>query len=308
MKSFIKNITGLNKTGAYLREEIEKMKVLMAQPMVHQNRHAKVSGLQWKQIEFSAFSQWGDDGIIQYLIHHIPGLIPRFIEFGVSNYLEANTRFLLLNDNWRGLIFDGSDANIQFIKNDTLSWRYDLNSERLFVTKANINEAIAKQGFDGEIGILHIDIDGNDYWIWDCLHVVNPQIVIMEYNSVFGNKGAISVPYKDDFYVTDAHYSNLFFGASLKAMDFLAQKKGYQFIGTNTAGNNAYFLRNDLLNEFVPAVSVDDAYVACNFRQNRNVEGQVTLQRDDKMIHACAHLEIVDVALNQNFPLSKYIS
>lgn len=307
MKSFIKNITGLNKTGAYLREEIEKMKVLMAQPMVHQNRHAKVSGLQWKQIEFSAFSQWGDDGIIQYLIHHIPGLIPRFIEFGVSNYLEANTRFLLLNDNWRGLIFDGSDANIQFIKNDTLSWRYDLNSERLFVTKANINEAIAKQGFDGEIGILHIDIDGNDYWIWDCLHVVNPQIVIMEYNSVFGNKGAISVPYKDDFFVTHAHHSNLFFGASLKAMDFLANKKGYQFIGTNTAGNNAYFLRTDLINEFVPAISVDEAYVACNFRQNRNAAGLVTLQRDDKMIHTCGHLEVVDVALNQTFPLSKYL-
>jgi hypothetical protein len=308
LKSFIKNITGINKTSAYLREEIEKMKVLMAQPMVHQNRNAKVTGLQWKQIEFSAFSQWGDDGIIQYLIHHIPGLVPRFIEFGVSNYLEANTRFLLLNDNWRGLIFDGSDANIQFIKNDTISWRYDLTSESLFVTKVNINEAITKQGFAGDLGILHIDIDGNDYWIWECLEVVNPQIVIMEYNSVFGNKGAISVPYKDDFYVTDAHYSNLFFGASLKAMDFLAQKKGYQFIGTNTAGNNAYFLRNDLLNEFVPAVSVDDAYVACNFRQNRNVEGQVTLQRDDKMIHACAHLEVVDVALNQNFPLSKYIS
>ncbi|MDP3927571.1 MAG: hypothetical protein Q8R57_00970 [Bacteroidota bacterium] len=308
MKSFIKNITGLSKTSAYLREEIEKMKVLMAQSMVQHARNTKVTGLQWKQIEFSAFSQWGDDGIIQYLIHHIPGIIPRFIEFGVSNYLEANTRFLLLNDNWRGLIFDGSEANVQFIKNDTISWRYDLTSERLFVTKLNINEAITKQGFAGDLGILHIDIDGNDYWIWDCLHAVNPQVVIMEYNSVFGNKGAISVPYKDDFYVTDAHYSNLFFGASLKAMDFLAQKKGYQFIGTNTAGNNAYFLRNDLLNEFVPAVSVDDAYVACNFRQNRNVEGQVTLQRDDKMIHACAHLEVVDVALNQNFPLSKYIS
>jgi hypothetical protein len=308
LKSFIKNITGLSKTGAYLREEIEKMKVLMAQSMVQHARNTKVTGLQWKQVEFSAFSQWGDDGIIQYLIHHIPGIIPRFIEFGVSNYLEANTRFLLLNDNWRGLIFDGSEANVQFIKNDTISWRYDLTSERLFVTKLNINEAITKQGFTGDLGILHIDIDGNDYWIWDCLHAVNPQIVIMEYNSVFGNKGAISVPYKDDFYVTDAHYSNLFFGASLKAMDFLAQKKGYQFIGTNTAGNNAYFLRNDLLNEFVPAVSVDDAYVTCNFRQNRNVEGQVTLQRDDKMIHACAHLEVVDVALNQSFPLSKYIS
>lgn len=307
MKSFIKNITGLNKTGAYLREEIEKMKVLMAQPMVHQNRSAKVTGLQWKQIEFSAFSQWGDDGIIQYLIHHIPALVPRFIEFGVSNYLEANTRFLLLNDNWQGLIFDGSDANIQFIKNDTISWRYDLNAESLFVTKSNINDAIKNQGFDGDVGILHIDIDGNDYWIWDCLTIVNPQIVIMEYNSVFGNKGAISVPYKDDFFVTDAHYSNLFFGASLKAMNDLANKKGYQFIGTNTAGNNAYFLRNDLLNEFVPAISVDDAFVPCNFRQNRNSDGQVTLQRDDKMIHNCGHLEVVDVVTGDTFPLSKYL-
>ncbi|MCG9879668.1 MAG: hypothetical protein MH472_03630 [Bacteroidia bacterium] len=307
MKSFIKNITGLNKTGAYLREEIEKMKVLMAQPMVHQNRSAKVSGLNWKQIEFSAFSQWGDDGIIQYLIHHIPGLIPRFIEFGVSNYLEANTRFLLLNDNWSGLVFDGSDSNIQFIQNDTISWRYDLNSESLFVTKSNINDAISKQGFDGDLGILHVDIDGNDYWIWECLNVVNPQIVIMEYNSVFGNKGAISVPYKDDFYVTDAHYSNLFFGASLKAMDYLANKKGYTFIGTNTAGNNAYFLRNDLINEFVPAVSVDEAFVSCNFRQNRNSSGQVTLHRDDKMIHTCGHLDVVDVTLNQTFSLSKFL-
>lgn len=307
MKSFLKNLTGINKTGAYLREEIEKMKVLMAQPMVHLNRNAKVSGLQWKQIEFSAFSQWGDDGIIQYLIHHIPGIIPRFIEFGVSNYLESNTRFLLLNDNWQGLIFDGSDSNIQFIKNDTISWRYDLSCESLFVTKSNINDAIAKQGFDGELGILHIDIDGNDYWIWECLEVVNPQIVIMEYNSVFGNKGAISVPYKDDFYVTNAHFSNLFFGGSLKAMDHLATKKGYKFIGTNTAGNNGYFLRKDLINEYVPVVSVDDAYVPCNFRQNRNAEGQVTLQRDDKMIHNCGHLEVVDVTNNQTFPLSKFL-
>lgn len=307
MKSFIKNITGLNKTSAYLREEIEKMKVLMAQPMVHQNRNAKVTGLHWKQIEFSAFSQWGDDGIIQYLIHHVPALVPRFIEFGVSNYLEANTRFLLLNDNWQGLIFDGSDANIQFIKNDTISWRYDLNAESLFVTKSNINDAIKNQGFDGEVGILHIDIDGNDYWIWECLTVVNPQIVIMEYNSVFGNKGAISVPYKDDFFVTHAHYSNLFFGASLKAMDHLANQKGYQFIGTNTAGNNAYFLRKDLVNESVPAISVDDAFLPCNFRQNRNSDGQVTLQRDDKMIQACAHLEVVDVVTGETFPLSKYL-
>lgn len=307
MKAFLKNITGINKTGAFLREELDKMKILMSQPMVHQIRQMRNAPADWKDIEFSAFSQWGDDGIIQYLIHKIPGLKKRFIEFGVANYTESNTRFLLMNSNWSGLIFDGSEANIQFIKNDTISWKYDLIAEHLFVTKGNINEAIAKHGFDEEIGILHIDIDGNDYWIWECLKVVNPQMVIMEYNSVFGNKAAISVPYKDDFYVSDAHYSNIFFGASLKAMDHLAQQKGYSFIGSNTAGNNAYFLRNDLLNEFTPKVSVDNGFVACNFRQNRDENGNLSLQRDDEKIKLCAHLNVVEVTKNETSILKNYL-
>jgi hypothetical protein len=283
------------------------MKILMSQPMVHQIRQLRQAPADWKEIEFSAFSQWGDDGIIQYLIHKIPGLKKCFVEFGVANYTESNTRFLLMNSNWSGLVFDGSESNINFIKNDSISWKYDLTAEHLFVTKGNINEAISKNGFNKELGILHIDIDGNDYWIWECLQVVNPQIVIMEYNSVFGNKAAISVPYQDDFYVTHAHHSNLFFGASLKAMDVLAKQKGYSFIGSNTAGNNAYFLRNDLVNEYTPVISVEEGFVACSFRQNRNQNGVLTLERDDIKIKECGHLQVVEVESGELYPLNKFI-
>ena len=99
MKDFIKNISGLKKTGQYVREELEKIKILSAQPMVQRilDLNEPVSDL--RRVEFSAFSQWGDDGIIQYLIHLLDIKEQSFIEFGVGNYLEANTRFLLMNNN-----------------------------------------------------------------------------------------------------------------------------------------------------------------------------------------------------------------
>ena len=256
-------------------------------------------------VEFSVFSQWGDDGIIQYLIHKLDIKNKTFIEFGVGNYLESNTRFLLVNNNWRGLIFDGSESNISFVKNDSIYWKFNLKAKSLFITKENINKEIKESGFEGEIGILHIDIDGNDYWIWDEIDVVNPEIVIMEYNSVFGNNAAISIPYQKDFYVTNAHYSNLFFGASLKAMCFLAEKKNYSFVGSNSNGNNAYFVRNDKLKS-MKKVSVDEGYVEIYARQNRNEKGELTFISDHEMIKACKDLNVVNVETNELNPLKNF--
>lgn len=306
MKKFFHQLIGSKKIGAYFREELEKIKVLSAQPMVKQIMALKEPVQNLRHVEFSAFSQWGDDGIIQYLIHQLPITESTFVEFGVGNYLEANTRFLLLNNNWKGLIFDGSEANMEFVKNDSISWKYDLTAIPLFVTKNNINQAIASAGFSGELGILHIDIDGNDYWIWECLEVVQPQIVIMEYNSMFGNKAAISVPYDDQFYVTNAHYSNLFFGASLKAMCLLADKKGYSLVGSNTNGNNAYFVRNDKMGN-LKAVSAENGYVASRFRQNRNESGELTYKPDAEAIWKAKDKLVVNVSTGEQAPLSNFL-
>ena len=94
--------------------------------------------------EFKVFSQWGEDGIIQFLINqiNIPNRI--FIEFGVQNYTESNTRFLLQNNNWSGLVIDGSQNNISYVKNDPIYWRYNLKAECAFIDRDNINRLISQ--------------------------------------------------------------------------------------------------------------------------------------------------------------------
>jgi len=229
-----------------------------------------------RDVEFSVFSQFGDDGIIQWLIQNIDIPNETFIEFGVEDFSESNTRFLMMNNNWSGFVMDGSSSNIKALQNEQYYWRHDLNSEAVFITKDNINAKISSQKISGEIGLLHIDLDGNDFYIWEAINVVNPVIVIVEYNSIFGSDREISVPYRNDFIRGKAHPSNLFFGSSIKSLYELSKRKGYSFIGCNSAGNNAYFIRNDKLGGVVKAVSLEDGYVPSKFRESRGANGSLT--------------------------------
>jgi hypothetical protein len=217
--------------------------------------------------EFKIFSQFGDDGIIQYLIKYLEIENEVFIEFGVENYQESNTRFLMMNNNWSGFVMDGSDEAMNSLNNMDWYWRYNLTHKSVFIDKDNINTLLERTGFSN-IGLLHIDLDGNDYHILNEIDLsrLNPSIIIMEYNSVFGIDRLITVPYDKNFDRTKAHFSNLYWGASLSALNFLAIKKGYALIGSNIAGNNAYFVRRDLLNEKIKELSVDKVYKISKFR------------------------------------------
>ncbi|MFD2834228.1 hypothetical protein [Gramella sp. AN32] len=241
--------------------------------------------------EFKVFSQWGDDGIIQYLINYLDIKNKTFIEFGVEDYQEANTRFLLINNNWSGLVMDGNENNIVKIKSDEIYWKYDLEAKAAFITAENINQLIKEEGIDGEIGLLHIDIDGNDYWIWKALEVVNPIIVIVEYNSVFGSERAITIPYKADFNWTETHYSNLYFGASIPAFYDLAKEKGYDFIGCNSAGNNAYFVKKDSLKNLKP-LTVQEGFVKSKFRQSRDQNGNLNYLKTEEQFTTLKELPV----------------
>ena len=96
--------------------------------------------------EFQVTSQWGEDGLIQHLINKIEIENPIFVEFGVERYVESNTRFLVTNNNWAGLVIDGSEENIQYIKNDPIYWQHNIKAECAFIDKENINSLIEKNG------------------------------------------------------------------------------------------------------------------------------------------------------------------
>jgi len=221
--------------------------------------------------EFRVFSQWGEDGIIQFLISSINIEEKTFVEFGVEDYAQANTRFLLLNNNWRGLVIDSDGPSIDLLRRSAVAWRYGLTAVQSHVTAENINELLTSNGFTGEIGLLSIDIDGNDYWVWRAINVVNPVIVIVEYNHRFGSDAAVTIPYDKDFRRGNG-YPIFYFGASLKALCDLAARKGYAFVGCNTNGVNAFFVRRDKLPASVKEVSAAEGYVAGKFNETRDEE------------------------------------
>ncbi len=247
--------------------DIKSERILLGKILSSQLKNIKIESLH--EVEFSVFSQWGDDGIIQYLIQNIDIPNKTFIEFGVENYRESNTRFLLINNNWSGLVIDGSEKNIDFIQKDIISWGYDLHAKSAFITKENINALISEflsKGYSDEIGILSIDIDGNDYWIWKEIDVLNPIIVIIEYNSLFGYEKPYTIPYHKDFMRYVADKSLQYYGTSLKAACLLAESKGYIFVGCNLNGNNSYFIRKDKSAGF-KSLSVEEGYVKSKFRE-----------------------------------------
>ncbi|TES93618.1 MAG: hypothetical protein E3J90_14405 [Promethearchaeota archaeon] len=254
------------------------------------------------EVEFKVFSQFGEDGIIQYLINNIPIKNKIFIEFGVQDYKESNTRFLLINNNWKGLLIDSDRKNINSIKNDEIYWKYDIKAVCKFVTRENINSVFSSNGFEGDIGLLSIDIDGNDYWIWKAIKVINPSIVICEYNSVFGCKDAVTIPYGPNFNRTKAHFSNLYFGASMHALYYLANKKGYIFIGSNSAGNNAFFIKKDFA-KFFKKLTLKEGYVISNIRGSRNKEGRLTYISGEDRKKIIEDLEVYNVKTKEKMKI-----
>lgn len=272
MVALIRRIKALVRTVSSFDQRLRAIQESLGRIEARQNSK-EVGGI--NEHEFQVYSQFGEDGVIQFLLRHVKIKNHVFVEFGVSNYLESNTRFLLINNNWSGLVIDGDPLNVSSIKADPIYWRHNLKADCAFITRDNINGLLKRNGISGDIGLLSVDIDGNDYWVWDSINAVNPRIVVCEYNSLWGDTLAVSTPYDSAFIRTDAHYSNLYFGASITALTNLANAKGYSLVGSNMAGNNLFFVRNDLM-ENMTAVTPKDAWVQSQFREARDESGQLT--------------------------------
>tara|TARA_B100000959_G_scaffold200151_1_gene209447 strand:- start:287 stop:1198 length:912 start_codon:yes stop_codon:yes gene_type:complete len=250
-----------------------------------------------KDVEFSVFSQWGDDGIINWIINNIPIKDKIFLEIGTENYKESNTRFLLIKNNWTGHIIEIDKKHTDNIKKQSIYWKYDLNVHNHKVTRENINNIIKNINLKN-IGLFSLDIDGIDYWIWREIKKLNPVIFICEFNSVFGNKKKITVPYDKNFNRTKFHYSNLAFGASIQAFIKVSQKKGYEFIGTNSNGVNAYFIKKNHY-KFIKSKIKHRGIFTSKTRESRDRNYNKTFLKDDKRLKKIKNVKVYDIEKNK---------
>jgi hypothetical protein len=283
--------------------DVHKSLILNAKILINENNKLKkIDYLQ--DVEFKVFSQNGEDGIIQYLINNIDIPNKTFIEFGVETYIESNTRFLLINNEWSGLILESDVDYINFIKKDYVFQKYDLEIEKVFITKDNINTIIKNYTNVNDIGLLSIDIDGNDYWIWEAITEIQPRIVICEYNATFGDTKKVTIPYKADFNKSTANSSDLYFGASLNALCDLGHKKGYDFIGTCSSGANAFFVRKDVNTLLKPLTSME-GYNKLTAKSSKDKKGNLTFLRPNERLNAIQNEIVFDLESDTTFPLKE---
>jgi hypothetical protein len=199
---------------------------------------------------FTAFSQTDEDGILEEIYRRIGTTNRQFFEFGCGNGLENNSTYLLFTG-WQGVWMDGSAENIATVRQKFDSY---LNSGKLkvletFVTRDNINSLIEQSGLHKEMDLAGIDIDGNDYWIWEAITGVRPRVVVIEYNAIFRPPHKIVQEYNPGHQWRGTNY----FGASLKALEALGERKGYRLVGCSFSGVNAFFVRQDLTGDLFSA-------------------------------------------------------
>jgi hypothetical protein len=256
---------------------------------------AQLAPDQIDQAEFQVFSQFGEDGIIQFLVQRVPIVNRVFVELGVEDYSESNTRFLLVHDAWRGVIVDAGGAHQHFLQESRLDWRTTIDAATAFIDRDNVDEILRRAGVGGSIGLLSIDIDGNDYWVLDAIDGVSPQILVAEYNSLFGPERAVTVPYDPAFVRAEKHYSHLYWGASLAALTQAAAAKGLTLVGGNRAGNNAFFVERGSLGE-IPERTPAACWRPAQFRESRGPGGELTYLSDDtEKLRLLRELPLVDL-------------
>ena len=254
-----------------------------------------------EDVEFSIFSQFGEDGILQYLLRHVKVPETTFVEIGVGNYRESNTRFLVENNNWRGIAINGDDSHARYILGSGLAWRHDVEPVQAFVTRENVDQLITDNGFTGEIGLLSIDVDGVDYWLWSAVTSITPAIVVMEFNALFGPEATVTVPYDPTFVDAESHYSRVHFGASLGALAHLGKERGYRLVGISSNAANAFFVLNNLADDTLREVSPQECWRAPRFLTSRNPDGTLSRIRSiEKRLETIADRPLVDVSTGRD--------
>lgn len=222
---------------------------------------------------FKVYSQNDEDGIIEEIFNRIGTTNKIFVEFGVGNGLECNSHYLL-HKGWRGVWLEGSEKNVKEMaeKFSHVIASGKLNGGRAFITRKNINDLISGSGTAGIIDLLSIDVDGNDYHIWQAINVVQPRVVIIEYNAKFPPNHEWVMPYKENhaWDGTDCH------GASLKALEILGRQLGYQLVGTNLSGVNAFFVQQELAkNLFLEPATAEELYNPARYFKQKYINGHV---------------------------------
>ena len=249
--------------------------------------------------DYKVFSQTGEDGIIDYLLYSLNIKVPKFVEIGVGDYRESNTRYIFQKNCSKGLIVDKNKNLKKKVSKIVKLWKGDLTIIETAVTSENILHILNSNNFDNNLDVFSLDVDGIDYWILEALPEKLSKIFIVEYNSIFGPNLEVTVPNLKNFDRKKYHYSYLCYGASLRALIKLMNKKKYVFVGTNIACFNAFFVLESeakKLNLALPDINDLTKYTTSYIRDSRSIDGKLNYLSGKQKLKEIENCEVIDLS------------
>ena len=294
----------------FVRPELHNLKFMVGQAAVMSSRSNSQNFENLWDAEVKVFSQWGEDGILDFLCEKIGISKPNIIEIGAGNFMECNSRFIAEFRNANVIAVDGRDDLTTAVKESSLYWKSNIIPIVEWVTPDNINRImdIGEKQF-GKVDIFSIDLDGNDYWILRDVSLLNVAIVVLEYNPIFGASLKVTIPRNDEFDRYKSHFSGLYYGASLQAFIDLMLAKGFDFVGTNRVGNNAFFVHSRYVNKFdFDTKSNYNKYVDWRIRESRSPKGELTYLSGSERLKVINDLPLMDLNTMQMHTVGKLLS
>ncbi len=286
------------------KPDFSEKRIILQGQINEKKNHEKTYISDLAEVEFSVFSQFGEDGIISWLSYQIPDINKTFLEIGTQDYWESNTRFLIQSQNWKGYLIEASNSEVNKIKKQSLYWKKNLTAINEFVNCENINSILKKNLKSNNLGLLSLDIDGNDYWIMKEANI-DSDLIVCEYNPIFGDIYEITIPYEKDFDRNKKHYSNLFFGCSIRALIELMKKKNYDFLGTNSQGMNAFFVNKKKNKYFEKKIQQQKIYFPIT-REGREKNGNLNYNNVIQNLNLIKNEKIYDLKNKQLKKLSEF--
>ena len=219
-------------------------------------------------------SQDGEDGIIEKIFEVVPPANRWCLEIGAyDGKLHSNTWNLIVNRGWRGVLVEG-----RTLLYEQLAARYRAGNPEpegrvadkvvlyheyaAFEGPRSLDALLSRAGAPRDLDFLSIDIDSNDWHLWDALKVYRPRVLQIEFNATIPN----------DVYFVQERDATVTHGCSLLALIELGKKKGYELVAAQTA--NAFFVRTELYPAFgIPDNDIDAMYFGNAHLQTRLFQG-----------------------------------
>lgn len=216
-----------------------------------------------KDAGFRCYSQFEEDGILLYLLSCTGKKTRTVVEMCCGSGSECMAANLIINHGFKGYLFDGDTGNVQaarrFFKSQKDCLLVEPSIQQAWITRSNVNQLLQDIGAAGEVDVLSLDLDGNDYYIWEAIRVINPRICVFETHNIIPPDLAITIPYDDAFFAMDkGEIDSEFRSVSLLAMVTLSRRKGYTLVGSHKHGFNVFFVRDDLLTDLIPRPTIDE--------------------------------------------------